>query len=1321
VRAVDRSGLVGERRFEILVDDQRPAVRIEAPVDGGATDAATIIVSGRVQDVVLGRVDSDDVAVMVNGVVAAVRGGTFLAQGIPLSAGSNPIEVVAIDRSGNRGTHTITVVRAPVRGLRVAVVDGNGQEATPRTALAAPLRVRVTDQDGAPRAGVAVTFHVARGDGHLAGVAGRTVRSRAIVTGPDGESAIAFTLGGNAGLGNQRVEAIATGAERPAVFSASVATTPADRLHLFAGDRQSGVASALLPQPIELVASDAYGNPAAGAVVEVTIVAGGGGLKEKADSGLAVPTMVLTTDVDGRITAHWQLGSDTSAEGQRLEARLVGVPDRLPVTMVATAVVSTGRPADTALSGIVLEDGHQPIAGVTIVVDGSTIGAVSGVDGRFLIRGAPAGHRHLIVNGATANHGDVRYPTIGFEVDLLLGSTVELGLPINLPRMDRSNETLAGGDEEVVLALPGLPGAEIIIAPHSTIRADGTRGPVWMYTSAVNGQAIPMPLPGGYRVQMAQTLQPTGTRLDPPARMRWPNVDGLPAGFQTPLLSFDHDFGEFVSQGTMTVAEDGLSLLSDPGTGLVKAGWHVAPPPPLPAGNVEGREQRVLVMGVPGLGRLNPIPAEMFAGGMITVRAKEERGLPLPSLVWTVRTSAEPARVVPEIISRSSDGREITVRFGLTGPVDAPIHPVTIRVAPATPQDNGPVPVDISVMPLVQRLIAVDGNRDGTITFDDADATTPTRPWRWWVNDDSDRVDRDIDSRADLPGGGKNHRDLIVNGRRDLVDWFPIIVDIPSVLRYFPVENGYQYDFVTDLVNMVSTDKDANAAMDYLTKEQAGGYGPGLDEAAHMATAVSQSQVLPPAMIAARSQMLLAEGAFVGAGNIVLQVKKGGRVVFEDKIAISISPVEAMYRWLNLRDVVDGGGLPDRTGEPVNRPDSECTEPNLVWVHGYNVGAEGARLWHAEVFKRLYQTGMKARYTGVTWAGEISDVFIIGRFVADYHLASENSVRTGKALAERMSRLPGTKILGSHSMGAGVIGSAIADYGMQYESYLMLNAAMPLEAYDTGHPVEWTMVDPKWREGEPGRMHPERLWAANWYQLFQEGDSRRGLTWRGRFGALPNTTSFYSLGEEVLQASTGSVPPLLTTIEGRSAWQVQEWSKGQFVYLGLSSVPSHHPEHGGWGYNRGRLIDLEREPNGRRTRALLVAETNGEIAEQSFWIRDRIDRQLMELTDTERVARRPFHRLFDIQDDLVAATGQQAATEHRSRLLAQAVPAITNPAGGSSFRAEMEIDQFDMNANRNGWPGGGDHETWFHSDIKNVAYQYIYPTYRELVRSGGLK
>src|SRR5207253_10254798 len=64
-----------------------------------------------------------------------------------------------------------------------------------------------------------------------------------------------------------------------------------------------------------------------------------------------------------------------------------------------------------------------------------------------------------------------------------------------------------------------------------------------------------------------------------PAPMTFPNVFNAPPGSKLNFLSFDHTTGRLVIEGTATVSADGLSVHTDPGTGITHPGWHGLTPP----------------------------------------------------------------------------------------------------------------------------------------------------------------------------------------------------------------------------------------------------------------------------------------------------------------------------------------------------------------------------------------------------------------------------------------------------------------------------------------------------------------------------------------------------------------------------------------------------------------------------------------------------------------------------------------------------------------------------------------------------------------------
>ena len=69
------------------------------------------------------------------------------------------------------------------------------------------------------------------------------------------------------------------------------------------------------------------------------------------------------------------------------------------------------------------------------------------------------------------------------------------------------------------------------------------------------------------------TLQPSGTRFDPPIEVHIPNTDGLKPGTIVPVVQWDHDMAFFVPMGLGTISEDGSELVTNQNSGITKAGW----------------------------------------------------------------------------------------------------------------------------------------------------------------------------------------------------------------------------------------------------------------------------------------------------------------------------------------------------------------------------------------------------------------------------------------------------------------------------------------------------------------------------------------------------------------------------------------------------------------------------------------------------------------------------------------------------------------------------------------------------------------------------
>ena len=79
------------------------------------------------------------------------------------------------------------------------------------------------------------------------------------------------------------------------------------------------------------------------------------------------------------------------------------------------------------------------------------------------------------------------------------------------------------------------------------------------------------------------TIQAPGVAtFTEPVQITFPNVFNAAPGTKLNILSFDHTTGRLVIDGTATVSADGLTVVSDEGSGVRAPGWHGLPPPGLP-------------------------------------------------------------------------------------------------------------------------------------------------------------------------------------------------------------------------------------------------------------------------------------------------------------------------------------------------------------------------------------------------------------------------------------------------------------------------------------------------------------------------------------------------------------------------------------------------------------------------------------------------------------------------------------------------------------------------------------------------------------------
>lgn len=568
--ATDQSGDVGTGTVAVIQDSTPPTVWIELPTEGTALSERQVDVAGLINDIVSGTVNAEQASVTVNGKAALVQNRSFVVSNVPLKPGPNKLVAVATDRAGNQNQHEINVTVHDQVGQKILIVSGNNQTGTIGQPLTEPLVVRLVDPDGNPVPDRPVFFEVVRSNALINGAERKlTIKSDA-----NGEALVHFTLGNRSGVGNNRVRATSAGFVGEALFCAGGRAAQARMVSVISGATQRGIVSQALRMPFVVVVTDESGNAVAGVPITFKVVAGGGNIE-------GAQEVVKVTDSDGQAAVVPVLGPDEGVSNNRVEARFEGQVTS-PAVLSASGV-KPGDPENTTVSGVVLDDTDLPIPNATVTILQSGQTTTTDEQGQFVIEDPPIGSVTLYVKAGTTTRGGL-WPSFYFAVTTIPGVDNTYGMPMSIPQLDESSGQLVGGDEDVTLKMSGVEGVELTVFANSVTFKDGSKTGMLTITQ-VHSDKIPLAPSGGAYPLLTESIQPSGTHFDPPARVTIPNTMGLSPGSVVEFFSYDDGLRQFVPVSLSTVSEDGSVITTDPGGGLSETAcwcYHQPPPPPPP-------------------------------------------------------------------------------------------------------------------------------------------------------------------------------------------------------------------------------------------------------------------------------------------------------------------------------------------------------------------------------------------------------------------------------------------------------------------------------------------------------------------------------------------------------------------------------------------------------------------------------------------------------------------------------------------------------------------------------------------------------------------
>lgn len=390
-----------------------------------------------------------------------------------------------------------------------------------------------------------------------------------------------------------------------------------------------------------------------------------------------------------------------------------------------------------------------------------------------------------------------------------------------------------------------------------------------------------------------------------------------------------------------------------------------------------------------------------------------------------------------------------------------------------TPNTTGTFSAVVSNLRIVKICMAVDKNRDRNVSFGGDDFTSASEPYRFWINNDSDKSGMGEDEVSAIDQSGSAEPDSNnekPESIRDLEDFSRLQI------RFFGDENAMAWIFEKlksgDLSAQIRSSGSAKirvwrhlddaGTLSYIDGGQAQEItGLQTIRVAHGTTpellfqtkiwkdwspgnpkyAVRGISVEHPRL------NLLFEGVDQGKSQFFAEFSFADRdYQATASVWLELLDVRKMFEQVQLVGTNSSGSekyswSSDQFGS-FRKPWDEEAGKQIAFIHGWNMEKAGTRSYAETAFKRLWWQNYKGRFSSVYWPTETGGTtycpseFIAwkcGEALSDYFDVLKNNGMTVNVMA--------------HSMGNIVVGSALKE-GATIGNYALLNAAIPMECYD---------------------------------------------------------------------------------------------------------------------------------------------------------------------------------------------------------------------------------------------------------------------------------
>ncbi len=247
-----------------------------------------------------------------------------------------------------------------------------------------------------------------------------------------------------------------------------------------------------------------------------------------------------------------------------------------------TAIVTLNQIAagTTILRGQVLASKDaNPIPGVIVKLGSLTVQTDSA--GNFLFTNPPLGSQVITIDGDTANHDDITYPSaIPVAVNISAGSDNVLPYPIFLHEVKTNFFTQINPLTDTIVTDPEIPNYEMFIPAGTVITGLDGQPNTKVSVKPVPIDRVPISRPpdGVYatEIYMYYFFKPGGGTPSQPIPVKMPNNFQADPGTRAQLWYYDESFtpdansNQWKPFGMGTVSSDGRNIIPDPGVGIPK-------------------------------------------------------------------------------------------------------------------------------------------------------------------------------------------------------------------------------------------------------------------------------------------------------------------------------------------------------------------------------------------------------------------------------------------------------------------------------------------------------------------------------------------------------------------------------------------------------------------------------------------------------------------------------------------------------------------------------------------------------------------------------